>query len=319
MDLEMVFNELSTRPHAVDIPAARERMTTAVSTIAGAVRFGVKPILRINEEFQNTLLAPNYLLAQWRNDPEVERDLKVFFNGVQARTPFLRDISDTEVIDRVERSEFKYKGETAIGLGVASLIEGLAISFISDEEWNNPVILLSVDTLDDAGEILSETLEIVHACNLDHVDEHEGWIRNRIRTGVRDGADLWNRREELLPFLSLCENVRGQLQRLGSNNPMLRPVMKRLLELNAYASHWEEGMFDPSALPSKVSPESASTIRQYENERSFQCPDGVTRLFSWHARLTPEAWRLHFFPDLDRRTIIIGYIGPKLPTITDPT
>lgn len=319
MDLEMVFNELSIHPHAVDIPTARERMLTVVNTIAGAIRLGVKPIIRTNEDFQLTLLAPNYLLAQWRNDPEVERDPKALFNSVQARTPFLKDISDTEVLDRGERSEFRYKEETATGFGVAYLIEGLAISFESDQEWNNPIILLDVDMLDDAGEILSETLEVNHACNLDHIEGHKAWIRHRIRTGVRDGADLWNRRDELFPFLSLCENVGGQLLGLGLNNPMLRPVMKRLLELNDYASQWEEGMFDANAIPSKVSPESESTLREYGNERSFYCPDGVIRLFSWHARLTPGAWRLHFFPDPSRRIIIIGYIGPKLPTVLAPT
>jgi hypothetical protein len=319
MDLEMVFNELSIRPYAVNIPTARERMATLVNTIASAIRLSVKPILRTNEEFQSALIAPNYLLAQWRNDPEVERDLKALFNSVDAKTPFLRDISDTTVADRIGRSEFKYKAETATGLGVAYLIEGLAISLMSDQNWNNPVISLNVDILDDAGEVLSETVEIVHACNPDHTERHEGWIRNRTRTGVRDGVDLWNRRNELFPFLDICENVGSQILGLGSNNAKLRPVMKRLLELNDYAAQWEEGVFDASAIPSKVSRESESTLREYGNERSFYCPDGLTRLFSWHARLTPGAWRLHFFPDPSRRVIIIGYIGPKLPTVSDPT
>jgi len=319
MDLEMVFNELSIHPHALNISTARQVMGALVNTIATAIRSGVKPVLRTNEAFQTTLLAPNYLLAQWRNDPEVERDLKVLFSRVQTKTPFLIDILDTEVTDRVERSEFKYKGETATGLGVAYEIEGLAISFISDQEWDTPVLLINMDILDDSGEILSETLEVIHACNLDHIEKHEEWIRNRIRTGIRDGADMWNRRSELFPSLSFCENVGSQILGLGSNNPMLRPVMKRLLELNDYAAQWELGVFNASAIPSKVSPESEPTLREYGNERKFHCPDGVTRLFSWHARLTPGAWRLHFFPESNRRIIIIGYIGPKLPTVSDPT
>ena len=39
--------------------------------------------------------------------------------------------------------------------------------------------------------------------------------------------------------------------------------------------------------------------------------DGEKRLFSWHIRMTPGAWRLHFHP-LKPTKIIIGYIGVKI-------
>jgi hypothetical protein len=69
----------------------------------------------------------------------------------------------------------------------------------------------------------------------------------------------------------------------------------------------------------KISPESDSTLRQYETEHSFVCPDGVRRLFSWHGRLTPGAWRIYFLPAPVTDRIVIGYIGKKLPGVLYPT
>jgi len=65
----------------------------------------------------------------------------------------------------------------------------------------------------------------------------------------------------------------------------------------------------------KVSPESSMTLEMYGRERTFRCPDGQKRLFSWHLRLTPHAWRIHFYPDEQTKTLIIGYIGHHLPTV----
>ena len=41
---------------------------------------------------------------------------------------------------------------------------------------------------------------------------------------------------------------------------MMKPVYGRLRELDNYARNWEVGPFNPALLPSKVTPESESTI-----------------------------------------------------------
>ena len=53
--------------------------------------------------------------------------------------------------------------------------------------------------------------------------------------------------------------------------------------------------------------------------RTFLCPDGEERLFSWHVRYTPGAGRIHFLPLGPREGCLIGYIGHKLPTVKYPT
>lgn len=65
-------------------------------------------------------------------------------------------------------------------------------------------------------------------------------------------------------------------------------------------------------LPSKTTPESDSRIQQFRQQLTIKCPDSKERLFSWHLRMTPGAWRLYFSEELGPGKIIIGYIGLKL-------
>jgi hypothetical protein len=56
--------------------------------------------------------------------------------------------------------------------------------------------------------------------------------------------------------------------------------------------------------------------KKYADSRTFECPDGIRRVFEKHCSLTPGAWRLYFlaFPEKENGKILIGYIGPHLPT-----
>ncbi|MFL6337059.1 MAG: hypothetical protein ACJ754_27475 [Pyrinomonadaceae bacterium] len=318
MDLEMVFNELSMQTPAEDILTARDRMSGLIATMSSATRQGIRRSLRVHHGFHNALLAPNYPLARWRNDPEVDREARRFLTTLATKVPFLQDLTSTEIEEKHERSECKFGGVIAEGLGIAHLLEALAISLKSEERWDTSELLLQFELLDEDG-LHEETINIVHASAEAHVLEHTPWINNRIRTGIRDGADLWDRRRELFPSLILCDDVSEQVQFLVAGNESLRQILKRLLELEDYSSNWNDGSFDPATLPSKATPESLPTLQKYGDAHTFICPDGIQRIFSWHVRFTPGPGRIYFFPDSATHTLIVGYIGRKLPTVTDPT
>lgn len=90
---------------------------------------------------------------------------------------------------------------------------------------------------------------------------------------------------------------------------MFRQVMKRLFELEEYCQSWTGGPFNKNALGSKATPENESRLRDFAEQLNIRCPDGQSRLFSWHLRMTPGPWRLHFSEDLGPGRIIVGYIG----------
>ena len=320
MDLEMVFNELSLQPTASSVEQARQWMTQFISLVITATKQGVSRVLRTDSDFQIAKLAPDYSLVNWRNDNEVRREERQFFRSLTAKAPFLVDMPQTR--QTALASEFFHQaGENlhpALGLGYTYLLEAIAVSLPSAEWWLHPGIQIEHRWIEADENIYSEQVEVKHCCHPDHVAAHRDWITERLQTGVRDGVDLWSRRDSLFSALSFCESVATAIQEFSRGSAMLRQVVKRLFELEIYCRDWQVGGFEPDKLPCKVSPESQTTLEQYGQERTFICPDGVKRVFSWHVRLTPGAWRVHFLPEPSARRIIIGYVGPHLPTASDP-
>lgn len=311
MDLEMVLNELSVLTPAEDILTAQQRMSDFITTVRTATTHGVKRVLRTKEDFQSMILAPDYPIVRWRNDSSVDRESRRFLTALATKSPFLTDISNPEIENLVDLSEFKHQGVQAYGLGIAYWRNALSVSLISEPCWDSKHLKIEFRQIDEDGEVIDEIIEIVHASRGNHVQEHLIWIKQRIRTGVSDGIELWDRRLELFPHLEFCEHISKQIECLSTGNPMLRQVMKRLCELEDYCNSWTVGAFNFDHL-SKVSPESDSRLKQFKNELTFECPDGQMRIFSLHARMTPGAWRLHFCVDLGPGKIVIGYIGSKI-------
>lgn len=158
-----------------------------------------------------------------------------------------------------------------------------------------------------------EKVTIIHASCKEHLKDHIEWFRDRLRKEVLDGATLWSKREELFPNLQFCDSVKDQLLNLRAGDAMLTPIEKRLSDLQAYAATWIDGAFDSDQIACKATPESEATLNQYAQERTFTCPDGQDRIFSWHVRLTPLAWRIHFYPSKPGQ-VIVGYVGFHLST-----
>jgi hypothetical protein len=315
MALEMVLNELSLRTPATNIPTARQRMSDFIRTVRGVkAQCGRQTTLRTQYEFYATTLASEYPLRRWLNDPEVDREEQRFIKTLATKAPFSNDIANLEIQDienNISNCEFRHQGEIAIGLGVAYLLDALSVSFLFEQRWDDSHLNLVVSRLENE-ELVEEQLEIVHASCRHHVQKHADWIKNRLRTEVLDGSDLWNRRDELFPSLEFCENVSQQIQSLSPSNPMLRQVVKRLFELEDYCKSWSSGSFNLDNLPSKATPESETRLQQFRQQLTFRCPDGEKRIFSLHVRMTPGAWRLHFSVELGPEKIIIGYIGSKI-------
>ncbi|MFB2917609.1 hypothetical protein [Aerosakkonema funiforme] len=311
MDLEIVFNELSLLTPAADIPTARKLMSDFINTVRTATTQGVKRVIRTQSDLNNMLLAPSYPLSRWRNDNEVQLEERSFFRTLITKE-FLIDITDPDIENSINLSDFKHQGEQASGLGHAFLLDALAMSVKSEPRWDCSRLELEVTRLDDNEHIVDEVVEVIHASSSNHIHENHVWIKNRIRTKIIDGLDLWNQKKELFPSLEFCEDVEKQMPSLASGNPTLQQIIKRLSELEDYCKSWKSGAFNYDNLPCKVSPESETRLQQFEQELTIKCPDGVKRVFSLHVRMTPGAWRLHFSVELGPGKIIIGYIGPKI-------
>lgn len=312
MDLEMVFNELSARTLAPDISTARQWMSELISTMREAKGCGLKG-LRTQADFHAMVLAENYPLSRWRNDNEVNREERTFLKTLATKTPVSVDIPDIEIKIKVEDPgcELSLQGSPAEGFKVAYYLETLVISLHSELLWNSSRINLELIQIDENGELIQESVEVLHASKKNHVLEHADWIKKRQQTAVVDGLELWNRRAELFSSLEFCPRVSQQIESLVDPK-MLRQVVRKLFELDELSKNWTDGALDLDNLPSKVSPESQSRLKEFKEQLNIECLDGKKRIFSWHVRMTPGAWRLHFCTELGPGKIIIGYIGPKI-------
>jgi hypothetical protein len=304
MDLEMVLNELSLRSPADDNLTAQQWMVNLIDTINVAAGHGVKKIVHVDRDINYVLLAPNYRLAQWRNDAQVDRDTRRFFRTLTTKLSLIPDLP-----------EFWYQTDQANGLGFAFQHEHLAISLMSRSDWHLSHLELEIRDLDESGELITEYVEVFHASHSNHVLEHAEWIKNRTHIEIRDGSDIWNHKDELFPNLQFCDSTGVQIQSLLSGDPKFLYVKRKLLDLEGICQDWQKqgGAFDLQRVPGKKKPESEATLTMFEQQRTFHCPDGEYRVFSLHVWVTRD-WRIHFFPLGKKQQIIIGYIGAHLPT-----
>lgn len=314
MDIEMVFNELSTIPPATDIYKARIWMSNFTDLMINATARGVKRILRTREDFYSILLAPEYSIAYWYNDNSVDKEQKRFFYSISTKIPLLAGLENTEYADFERLSDFTFEGENAPGLGIAYLIEALAISILSSEKWNKSNLIIQLIRFEEKS-LIERDVFVNHASKTEHIDNLSDWINGRLKDNIIDIKDLWIRRYELFPSLIFCDSVEDQISNIFPNNPIFHQIKNRLFEMQSFCDQWSKGPLIVKNLPGLATPESQATLERFAAERMFRCPDGETRIFSWHVKLTPGAWRIHFFPIENIRKIIIGYIGPHLPTV----
>ncbi len=311
----MVLNELSLETPVADISTARKLMSELIQTLRQAKSLGVKPILRTHSNINNIELVCDYPIASWRNDKIVDLEERRFFRSLILKAPFCEDALQ-QIKDKFDLSEVRHQGKLADGLRFALITNYIAVSLFSDIQWDTNFLELQVTELDENEQLTDYSEKIVHASRSSHVKQHTDWIKNRIENKLFDrqvdGEALWERREEFFPHLIFCEQVEQQLQNLYTGNPILQQVKKRLLELEKYCQTWQTGIFNPNLLPSKTTPESDSRIQEFRQQLTIKCPDNKERLFSWHLRMTPGAWRVDFSEDLGPGKIIIGYIGLKL-------
>jgi hypothetical protein len=177
----------------------------------------------------------------------------------------------------------------------------------SDVAWDNPHIECEVWEITDTC-IQGRNESVHHASAPVHVASNADWIRDRIVHSVDDGRQLWNHSREFFPSLEYCSTVEAQMIDLPSAS--LACIMRGLFQLNSFCLVWKTGAFDPKLVGCSVSPESAQTLEMYGPERTFLCPDGLTRTFNWHTKL--GRWRIYFDPVHGPGRLIVGYVGGHL-------
>jgi len=263
-------------------------------------------------------LAPNYLLAQWFNDDGVDRDARRFFKAVATKAPHLDDIMRGLSENRRTDFDFRFDGQPAVGLGVAYLLDGPAASLGIVDAFRSDPVAIDLCSLDSEGQFRQETVSVCSIVTPEQVAARADWIRERIEAerralrGMVNGEQLWERKEHRWPHLVFCERVRPQVLQLHGTELFFAQIIRHLDLLEGATEAWDGGKFPLRGVA--WSYESASTMNDHDLAalRKFAFPDGLVRVCSPHTKILGANIRIHFYPDLGRRTTYIGYVGPHL-------
>lgn len=331
MELALVFNELSRNQKAPDKATARQRMALFADVVKSAYYAQIRT-LRTDFEFSRLELSDDYLIEMWFNDIDVPEATRYFIKDLattfQLIKPFAYDLAENdETVQQKKDIIVTCFNETAEGLTYAYLLESIGISFLSDPKWDQDKLRLSISELPEgADDFVCSEVDVQHVTRVDHLMLHGKWIEERLQFSVGNGSVLWNKVKDWYPHLIFCENAKRQIKALHGGR-QLKKVVDRLFDLEKYCRNWTTGGFNGNEI-SNSSRESSLTMNQYGKEREFVCPDGKTRIFEYHLKGLPDAWRIHIWADEKRefglapsgnRKILIGHIGKHLSTVNDPT
>lgn len=308
--MDLFFNELSVK-EGPDKETGRRWMKDLIEVYKKASPMGFKE-LKTTGGFRTFQLAPGYSLNDWLYDQSIDRESRILVMTKASKSPFIEQLVEQKDNENHLLHEFKYKDQKAAGLGAAYLLESLAVSFANSSEWDNPSVELLVTQISEEGQLTESNECVNHASNPVHLDLLTQWINKRKRANISNGKLLWLKRNEYFPHLKFCARVENQISAFSGSELEFYQITKHLFELEDFCSTWTTDVFRPGDIPSKITQESDSRVSKFKKELTIICPDGESRLFSWHSRFTPGAGRIHFFPDNSKRRVYIGYIGSKI-------
>lgn len=314
--MELIFNELSLREGADDRDTARAWMDALDNILAAAFSRGLARVLRIHRDFWTAELAEGYSLYHWGRDPRTDRERARRFRSIASKAPFVETLHENAEQELGTLAEYSYDGDRCLGIGLAAL-RGDAVISVPHDSWQSDHLRVLELRMD--GEDLAEgECDVRNWYEPQGVERAQAWLRERLEREVESGADIVDRRQQMLPYLEFTTHAIDQLNALRDSNAAFPFVVRHLLALNLHAASWTNGPFQ-QGYPFPCSRESSATLQRFASERTFTCPDGEDRVFSWHSKINHCAWRIHFVASGDRRTVTIGYVGPHLRTVSDPT
>lgn len=264
------------------------------------------------------MLSDGYTLSHWLGDREADRDQKLFFRRITTKVRLDEDMTQA-VMDRFYLSEFFLKdhietaqhGPEARGLGLAFLLDTVALSLPSEEHWRSIRVRLLHRWLEVDGSEEERSVDVFNVSRVGHGELVTDELLRRKQTGLRaNPLTLADRMRDCFPHLGFGQDVNEQIAGLPAD--VLGLVTTKLIALDGAVRDWRRGTTEAPVLP-KVHAESEPTMQQFGHLRRFRGMDGRIEVFVPHA-MVGSRHRIHFRIMEQEKSLEIGYIGVHLPT-----
>ena len=229
--------------------------------------------------------------------------ISIFANRIiEMKSPlYTKEEADQNDIDLIE---YKYKNQITLGFGAGDIFDTIVISFLTNEEWDNSIIKVQKESINNDGTIAIEEIEIKHAATLDNLDFHETFFNILTDNKYNICKDeFWSKKDMLFKKIKFCDEVENQVNDLSTEVYEVFINKLKLIELEIKGvESWN------------FSPESKATMDKYGYQRIFNHSDfKKSKIFENHIKSFPNNNRMYFFKKDD--LIYIGYIGKHLKTV----
>lgn len=314
MPLQLFLNDLSAPVGGVPRAESIAYLKAMIKTIRAARSIDDRLILNCDQPLNELVLGPGLTIATIRNDGECVEESQ-YLKTLNNRAPLGRVLAEA---DGPDHEGFEYRmpaaapisaGSPAKALGLAHLLKGLGVSLASDALWQSRELALDLLELDANGDIAESSVIARNASAAEDVAAHEAGLRDDLRPPIRNGADLWTHRVELLPNLEFIPRTRVQIEGILTGDPLLDQVWIKLSGLDQAIATWRVAQTAHPMFPFNVRPESRRRMHLVR----FNDADGVERTFSDHTDLAPIEGRVHFIVESEpHRHALVGHVGRKL-------
>jgi hypothetical protein len=314
--MKMIFNELSSSFPEDSIEEGKSLMKEFINIYSKARKIGIEDSLIIKDKFDGILLAKEYPIEKWRNDKDIDLDIRRMYKILNDRAQFINDSLEEELSD----SEFECEKGISLGCLLAHELDSITISFLSGGFWDTNSINGKIKMLDDSSNIREYNVNILNLSKEEHIQENKAWISDEIKKSldiIINGQDLWSRKEELFSSLLFCDSSRKDIYKLRKDAEDFEQIKEKLFQIEEYFKNWDGKTFDMDFMPN-ISPETRATLDMYGKEHEFIAVGGKKIIFSLHIRFTGGDYegRIYFEPDYKLKKCIIGHVGRKLPTVS---
>lgn len=245
-------------------------------------------------EITSNTFFPQYL-NQLKNR-ELKVRLQTFLNNnevVELESPL---VAENEESDELLNPTYQYNNKVYFGgLACANYWDALAISFNSKADWNKSRINLYKDSI---------KIEVRHASKTEHLNEHIDYFDclEKERKLAITQRNFWEIKGQYFTNFEFLGKIEGEIKKLDAH------VFKQFVSVLRSIETGRKALAELN-----VSGESLSTNNnpRYVELRTFVY-QGNKCYFEKHIKNFHSGYRMHFL-EKDSK-IIIGYVGPHLPT-----
>lgn len=192
-------------------------------------------------------------------------------------------------------------------------------SFTALEAWLNNYIEVWVLALPALEE---RNVRLLNLSTCDSLVVHYEELKRRRNDLINTAKDIWIKRTELFPHITLLSNQMGQmLQGWSARSDILAKARNALYVLDLFCEKWQAGQYveyrheflNCLGLAAEVSGESTSVSENQKKrkERMFWLEDAQHVYCENHVKL-PSGYRMHFYVDSEHKRIYVAYLGPHL-------